>query len=107
MLKISRVEVEQIMDKKLPYEKLFNKTKETFGAVHAAERFCKLHGLNYGSMESGNPIAVARVPVMGKWTRFEAYEYPQMDGVLLSEDFRDGSVALFLSYDPTKVAKIV
>ena len=75
----------------------FPATGETFVAFRTAEAKAKELGYDVGSMSRDEPIAFARnCEYIAKWYNISHYEYPRIEGVLLSEDFRDGSVQLVI-----------
>lgn len=67
--------------------------KESFDAVNAAREYAKKLGYNIGSMCSDAPIALAKgMDYIAKWYNIDRSEWPRIQGLLLSEDFRDGKV---------------
>lgn len=75
----------------------FPTIKESFVAFRSAKAKAEELGFNYGSMAHDMPIALGRnCSYIAKWYNIERYEYPRIEGVLLSEDFRDGDVQLVI-----------
>ena len=72
----------------------------TFKAIHAAEKYAKAEGYNVGSMCRDMPIALSKeAEYIAKWRNIDPSEYLLLGGVLLSDDFREGSV-LFVELVP-------
>jgi hypothetical protein len=67
----------------------------TFSSVSAAES--KLHNMGYtiGSMCGGEPIGFAdaeKYNYISKWRNMTSEEHEKLDGVMISNDWREGSV---------------
>lgn len=72
---------------------------ETFEAISQARNFAKEMGLNCGSMQRDEPIALGdakKYDYISKWRNLETQDFPNMAGVILSDDMRNGSVAVAL-----------
>ena len=74
-----------------------------FGAVSKAEKWCKENGISVGSMCRNEPIGLVEGSVsIAKWRNIDREEYERLDGLMLSEDFREGGVRIVL-FAGTKV----
>lgn len=92
-------------------EKLWNghKVKEekvfepdgTFGGFYNAEYWAKQKGLSAGSMDSPNPIGLmkGKYSLPQKWHNLTKSDKSQLDGVIISDNFRNGSVKVILFED--------
>jgi len=114
-----------IHDRTITYAKFFKGGEtedDSFKAVRNAENFLDSEGYSKGSMESNNPIffikagklgvndlgssimtvkgGEERAVVITKWSRLTIDNINNdIDGVLLSDDFRDGDVqAIFFTF---------
>ena len=73
-----------------------------FSAVNAAENWLREHGFSYGSMCMDMPIGILKGDwCIAKWCNLTAKERNQLDGKLLSSDFRSGPVVLQLKAQAT------
>ncbi len=73
-----------------------------FSAVSAAENWLREHGFSYGSMCMDMPIGILKGDwCIAKWCNLTAKERNQLDGKLLSSDFRSGPVVLQLKEPAT------
>jgi len=69
----------------------------TFGAVRKAESRASELGYTRGSMCRDEPIGLAwaeEVQYIAKWYNIDAKDRAKLNGVLLSDDFREGDVWL-------------
>lgn len=110
-----------IADKTIVYAKLFDSSEESFGNIEAASEYLKSEGYDKGSMYMDYPIAFMvkgktgmddsgitiittkhgeeRPLVITKYDRLDKSNWDEMDGALLSKDFRNGSVyAVFFNF---------
>lgn len=74
----------------------------TFGAITNARTWLKLEG-DYviGSMQGDAPIGFARgVGYIAKWRNINPSEWKELDGVLISDDFREGGVKVLFFVFP-------
>lgn len=70
----------------------------TFGALADATEWLKQHGYSVGSMERDYPIGIKKGSYsIAKWTNLSDSDRFLLDGVLWSEDFREGDVTLLLT----------
>ena len=68
-----------------------------FAAVNAARIWLQEHGYSYGSMCMDMPIGILKGSwVIAKWRNLTTKERKQLDGQLVSKDFRDGPVVIQL-----------
>lgn len=76
----------------------------TFQAMWEAECWLKQRGYSYGSTCKDRagfgdmPVAIVKgaYDLPQKWKNFTKYDIDQVDGVMLSDDFRNGSVKILL-----------
>lgn len=107
----TKEKIEAILGKKIVFTKVFEadaseEKGNAFTNCSAAEKFCKEIGLSYGSMSRQEPIAVKRGDVIiPKWDNLYCESKPTLDGVLVSDSFRNDTVELWLTYDPTVEVK--
>lgn len=85
--------------------KKFSLSERSFSAVNSAQEYAKSLGYSYGSMCMDEPIALAKGDVsIAKWRNISSEEYPLIDGLLVSEDFRDGDVYVII-FEEGEVAR--
>lgn len=84
-------------------EKLFKAPAgdDDFTAINNARTYIKSLGYNAGSMCQDAPIALSksRTGTIAKWWNIDRKDYPLIDGLLLSDDFRGGDVLVVLFED--------
>lgn len=74
----------------------FNQTGD-FSAVSAARKWLQDHGYSYGSMCMDMPIGILKGSwCIAKWRNLTMKERKQLDGQMVSSDFRDGPVIIQL-----------
>ncbi len=74
----------------------FNQTGD-FSAVNAARKWLQDHGYSYGSMCMDMPIGILKGSwCIAKWRNLTPKERNQLDGKLISLDFRNGPVIIQL-----------
>ena len=84
--------------KPLVFEKTFRNSGKDFGAVRAAEKFCKKHGLSVGSMQGKEPRGIKHVgKYLAKWRNLREGDKALLAGILVSKNFRDSDVTLKLA----------
>ena len=87
---------------------LWSKTYEpagTFTAFRSAEDFLKELGYVVGSMCMNDPIGFADADQYGyvaKWQNIDVPERSHLDGVIISDDFREGGCRI-LFFNPPKL----
>ena len=80
-------------------EMIFDQTAD-FAAVNAARNWLQEQGYSYGSMCMDMPIGILKGNwTIAKWRNLTAKERKQLDGQLVSKDFRNGPVVVRLK-DP-------
>lgn len=80
------------------------KVDGTFQSVYAAQRWCTENGYSYGSSckdrkTGGNcPIAIRKggYVLPQKWIHFDKEDKSLVDGVIVSNDFREGEVIIYI-----------
>jgi hypothetical protein len=76
----------------------------TFCAINKAQSFLRELGYTIGSMERNNPIGFAddeKYGYVSKWNNMNPTEHKLLDGVIISNDFREGGVKI-LFFNPPK-----
>jgi hypothetical protein len=99
----SRETVEGFLKKSLPFSKTFVNNGETFSAHSEAVAYLKKHGYDVGSMERGSPIGIAKDAIISKWRNLYPEDKEFLDGVLVSESFRESNVTVYLNINPEEV----
>ena len=67
----------------------------TFSSVNEAMRILKERGNEIGSMSGDQPIGFAKgYGYIAKWYNLSKSDIEKLDGVLISNDFREGSVKI-------------
>lgn len=70
---------------------------DTFGGYNAACSFLDAIKMSYGSMQRNEPIGIANgVVQISKWHNLKG-DITELDGVIISDDFREGTVHVYLS----------
>ena len=73
----------------------------TFQAFYSAERFLKELGYTIGSMEGRAPIGFSlEYDYISKWNNMNSGEHRLLDGIMSSNDFREGSVQVLFFKAP-------
>lgn len=80
---------------------VFENTGDTFSGYYEACHWCSTHGYSYGSMDAGgrkNPIAIVKgqYDLSQKWHNLSAVEKKYIDGVMESNNWRNGSVKILI-----------
>lgn len=74
----------------------------TFQSYYNAQKYLKDMGYNIGSMQGPAPIGFSsEYDYISKWRNMTRTEHAQLDGVILSKDFREGNT-LVLFFNPPK-----
>jgi hypothetical protein len=69
----------------------------TFGAIDKAREAATAEGYEIGSMCRDEPIALAKgVSYIAKWKNIERSDWGRIEGILLSNDMREGAVAMVI-----------
>jgi hypothetical protein len=74
------------------------KVEVTFESVYAAYRWCTENGYEDGSMCSLMPIAImkGKYNLPQKWKNMTTAQRNSVDGVIISNDFREGEVIIYI-----------
>jgi hypothetical protein len=75
----------------------------TFEAFHQAQAFLGELGYTIGSMCLQDPIGFAdsdKVDYIAKWYNIEAADRAKLDGVIISDDFREGGCRILFFTTP-------
>ncbi len=83
------------------------KVEGTFSSVHEAEKRLKGMGYIIGSMCGGDPIGFAceeKYNYISKWHNMNREDQNKLDGVMISSNWREGSVEIIWFMEP-KTAK--
>jgi hypothetical protein len=96
----TREKLEEEVGQQLPFEKVFAGNGETFGAVAEAKKWLYRFGFDVGSMQREAPIGIARNADIAKWHNL-GHDRKLLDGAMVSNDWREGSVTVYLAFDPT------
>lgn len=79
-------------------EKHTFKVEGTFKSINAARRWLYENGYNEGSMSKNNPIGIVKgqYNLTQKWPNMYPSEKAELDGVIVSNDFREGEVIVYI-----------
>jgi hypothetical protein len=95
-----KASIEHDIGKTMTFSKVFAGTS-SFDAVNDAEAWLAKHGYSYGYMEQNAPIGISKVfRRISKWYNMTTEDHRQLDGAMVSDDFRDGSVTVYLDRAP-------
>jgi len=99
----TKEQVKGFIGKELGFTKTFNGTpNDNFSAYSEATTWLKEHRFDTGSMERGAPIGIAKNADIAKWRNLDSEDKKQLDGVMVSESFREMPVTIYLIDDPIK-----
>ena len=79
------------------------KVEGTFKSVYEAEKQLRELGYRIGSMSGGQPIGFAcgeKYSYISKWYNMDRDEHNLLDGVMISDDWREGSVDIIWFNEP-------
>jgi hypothetical protein len=82
------------------------KVEGTFSSVYEAEKQLRESGYTIGSMCGGDPIGFAckeKYGYISKWYNMRLDERKLLDGVMISDDWREGSVDIIWFNEPKTV----
>jgi len=65
-----------------------------FGALYEAESILKKDGYFCGWLDGGNPIGISFNEPVFKWHSLSKEDKSKLDGVLVSDNFRNGDVKI-------------
>lgn len=89
-----KLERNSLGDREIVSKEKFRKTT-TFSAVHRAEEKASKLGYSIGSMCRDEPIGLSKkASYIAKWRNIDRDEYDKIEGVILSNDFREDDVYL-------------
>jgi hypothetical protein len=72
----------------------------TFGAISKASSWLKGEGYVVGTMCGHEPIGIARdVGYIAKWINLDYSDKKLLDGIIISDDFREGGVKVLFFND--------
>lgn len=79
-------------------EKIDFKKEGTFESLYAAQRWCTENGYSYGSLSRDQPVAIQKgdYDLPQKWPNMSAEGRKHADGVMVSTDFREGPVTIYV-----------
>lgn len=103
-----RIKAQKTLMKKLRFEKMFcgGAMDDPFKAYNDACAWLEARNISHGSMERNMPIGLIKFPpaqadvLVGKWTHLHDESKWELDGVMLSDDYRQDDVLIFLTKDP-------
>ena len=73
----------------------------TFQAFYKAEGLLKELGYTVGSMQGDAPIGISlKYDYISKWYKMNSSEHKLLDGIMISKDFREGSVQVIFFKAP-------
>lgn len=86
--------------KKIRTAKIVKNFKEegTFQSLHKAEEWIKSNGYSHGSLARSMPVAIVKgeYDLPQKWYNISKSCQNKVDGVMLSNDFREGEVTVII-----------
>lgn len=78
-----------------------------FEISHAAEACAREQGFNIGPMEGSYPRALSRrAKYIAKWSNIPRSEFPKIEGLILCDDFRNGTEAVVVELRKEKTMTI-
>jgi hypothetical protein len=96
---MTKKQLEKTLGKTLPNKKIF-KHKDTFGAYHYAEEFCRRCGFSVGRMCYPGPTGIKRGDWdIQKWRNLSFEDRKLLDGAIVG-DFRNGPVTVYFEGAP-------
>lgn len=88
-----------ILGREVDIFKQFSLNHEEFGNLHNATHYLFKKGYSYGSMSLQMPIAIqlgSDYKLPEKWYNLSEAQKKNVDGVMLSDDFRNGTVKILI-----------
>jgi hypothetical protein len=82
------------------------KVEGTFSSVSEAEKQLRELGYRIGSMCGGEPIGFAcgeKYEYIAKWRNIDPSDRNKVDGVMISDDWREGSVDIIWFNEPKTI----
>ena len=79
-------------------QELSFKEKGTFQSFYAAQKWLLENSFEHGSMDGGNPIAIQldNYVLPQKWHNFDKEDEEMIDGIMTSNDWREGEVKVII-----------
>jgi hypothetical protein len=97
---LTKSEVEKVIGKSIVFEHTISAIEgDTFGAYHKATEWLLKRGIDSGSMQRHDPIGLARNAEISKWRNLGP-DKRDLEGVMVSDSFREGNVTIYLSFNP-------
>ena len=94
---MTKQKLEAMLRKPIITEVVFAGDGTDFSAINESKKFLESKDFSVGSMQGDAPIGVARGDCyISKWRNLGT-DISQLDGALVSDDFRNGSVVLYLT----------
>lgn len=96
------------LGKKVVNTMKFEADGDDFDAITAAENYLKELGYTIGSMQRDAPIAFAKadkIRYISKWHNIGEEDYPRIEGIIVSDDMRNGDVELIFFDMNNELAK--
>lgn len=95
---MAEIKEKRFMGHKVVHEHVFSNDGNVFSALSKAKLQCARHGLSSGSLDGDNPVALmkGKYTIAEKWRNLVGLDKIYMDGVLISDDFRHGSVKVLI-----------
>jgi hypothetical protein len=76
-------------------KEIFFREEGTFQSLYAAQKWLYDNGYSYGSNCAGAPIGILKGEYnIAKWKNLSAAEKNLLHGVMVSDDFREGTIAI-------------
>jgi len=89
-----------LLNKKIANTTFVKGNGTTFDAIYKAEEIVKEMGYNKGSMCIDEPIALSKkASYIAKWRNIYPTDYPRIEGLLLSVDFRDSNEVAIVEFE--------
>lgn len=87
---------------KFPFKRTFKHAGESFSACNEAEKYLRSHGFSIGSMCMDEPRGLKKGANVWihKWRNLSIQDKDSLDGVMTSDDFRDGDITIHLYSNP-------
>jgi hypothetical protein len=69
-----------------------------FVALRKAEEYLRMNAFQWGSLDGDNPVGFmfGQYKVPQKWSNMSPEDKKKLDGVLISDDFRNGDVKVII-----------
>ncbi len=81
--------------------------KGTFESMYAANRWCINNGYSYGSTCFRSAVGLKKGDyLVAKWKNLTKQEIDGLDGIMFSDDFREGTVRIHIYGEVTNSLKL-